>query len=38
MYQLLALGSDEAITWSDLLFILVGILVILLILFLIRRT
>lgn len=34
----LALGAEEAITWSDLLFIAIAILVILAILYFLRRT
>lgn len=38
MNQFLALGSDEAVTWGDLLFIGVAVLVILAIIFFVRRT
>ena len=37
MYEVLALGSSEAVTWSDLLFIGIAVLVILAILFLLRH-
>lgn len=38
MFEILAIGSEEAVTYGDLLFIAIGIVVVLLIIFLIRRT
>ena len=36
--NLIAIGAGDAVTWNDLLFILVGIAVVLIIIFLVRRT
>lgn len=38
MYQIFALGQDQAVTWGDLLFIAIAVLVVLAIIFFVRRT
>jgi hypothetical protein len=38
MHQILAIASEEAVTWGDVLVVLIGIVLVLAIIYLIRRT